>query len=153
MITQNVDGLSKRAGSVNQFEIHGNIFKLRCSSKKNCKNITEIFDYLEGQEKLSNCKSCGSILRPHVLWFDETYNEVLFRAESAIKFALRSDLLLVIGTTLLTSLPYSIVSYLHRRNIPIIEINPEPIIEGYATYTFRQSASVVLPKLVKELHN
>ena len=121
--------------------------------KRIAKSINEIFDYSEGQKKLSKCKSCNSVLRPHVLWFDETYNEILFGAESAVNFAIRSDLLLLIGTTLLTSLPFSIVLYLHNRNVPIIEINPEPTIEAYATHTFKQSASIVLPKLVKELLN
>ena len=37
VITQNIDGLHKRAGSENIIELHGNLFKVRCTS---CETVT-----------------------------------------------------------------------------------------------------------------
>jgi NAD-dependent deacetylase len=73
LVTQNVDGLHQRAGSERVIEIHGSLFRTKCS---NCD--LEPFDdhtaYLEG--RLPTCDSCGTrgrkaLLRPDIVWFGE----------------------------------------------------------------------------------
>jgi NAD-dependent deacetylase len=63
-------------------------------------------------------------MRPHVLWFDECYNEEHYRFESAAAAASAASLLLVVGTTGTTSLPAHILQIARMRDIPVIDINP-----------------------------
>ena len=69
------------------------IFEIIC---QDCGKTAETL-VLSTQDHLV-CPACGAIARPHVLWFDECYDEPLFRAESAIRWARDANLLLVVGT-------------------------------------------------------
>jgi NAD-dependent deacetylase len=68
LITQNVDGLHQRAGSRNVLEVHGSIWRLRCTR---CGN--EWQDLSAVLEVPPRC-SCGSMARPAVVWFGESLN-------------------------------------------------------------------------------
>lgn len=124
IITQNLDGLHKRAGTnpSKLLEFHGSLFKLRCTNF-DCNYKSENFidpltpsldtskyidvdDPLPKIEKLSQlplCPKCGknsqSLLRPGVVWFGETLP--LYLIDSADEFIIENgvDLLLVIGTS------------------------------------------------------
>lgn len=137
LITQNVDGLHIRAGNTEKrtFQIHGNLHVLRCAAecsrqlfpfptqigeKKKNEPVTE------EEKRLLVCPNCHGIARPHVLWFDEYYDEHFFRAESALRWAGTSDLLLVIGTTGATNIPMQIGGIVSRNpNAVLIDINPQ----------------------------
>ncbi len=136
LITQNVDGLHLRAGSSPKrtFHIHGNIFYTRCAAP--C--TTEIFPLIEGlpgkgknealtaDEKTKlRCPACGGWARPHVLWFDEVYNETWFKFESAMAVAAETDLLIVVGTAGATNLPNQVARAVAHRGGVIIDINIE----------------------------
>lgn len=135
LVTQNVDGLHLRAGNTEErtFQIHGNLHVLRCASecsqklfpfpgrigeKKKNEPVTE------AEKKLLICPNCQGLARPHVLWFDEYYNEHFFRAESALNWAGATDLLLVIGTAGATNIPMQIGGIVSRNPRAIfIDIN------------------------------
>src|SRR5262249_39076668 len=59
VVTQNVDGLHARAGSRNVIELHGNIFRTRCTRGGEVRH-----------EQGRKCP-CGALLRPDVVWFGE----------------------------------------------------------------------------------
>ena len=40
------------------------------------------------ERRLLQCPLCGALTRPHVLWFDETYNEAHYRFESSLRCAM-----------------------------------------------------------------
>ena len=68
LITQNVDGLHARAGSTGIVELHGNIWKTRCTKEET------VADNLEVPLKQipPACPACGALLRPHIVWFGES---------------------------------------------------------------------------------
>jgi len=89
VITQNIDDLHRRAGSENVLELHGALFKTRCTK---CGDVSgnhasPIVPGLEGKgspqpdaqdinlplDQLPQCKhgGCDGLLRPHVVWFGE----------------------------------------------------------------------------------
>ena len=70
------------------------------------------------------CPKCHAKTRPHVLWFDECYDENLYRFESSLNAAQDADLLLVIGTSGATNLPNHMVSVAVRKGAFLIDINP-----------------------------
>lgn len=102
IITQNVDDLHERAGSKNVLHLHGEL-------KKSRSTIDESLIYpVEGWE-LSLGMTCekGSQLRPHIVWFGEMVPMI----DQAIKIIERSEIMLVIGTSLSVYPAASLVDY------------------------------------------
>ena len=92
LITQNVDGLHRDAGSQQLSEIHGNIWMVRCTQ---CRDITENRDVPIAILPL--CQSCGGLLRPHIVWFGESLaEEDIEKSTAALQ---RSDICLIVGTS------------------------------------------------------
>jgi NAD-dependent deacetylase len=133
LITQNVDGLHRRAGSpeAQTYEIHGNLGYVRCLA--GCPGLFPApfagasLAALDSPQLLAalRCPECGAYQRPHVLWFDEYYDEPLFRLDSSLAAAASAALLVVIGTTGSTNLPLQIGQLAARSKTPIVVINPE----------------------------
>lgn len=135
LVTQNVDGLHRRAGSPEErtYEVHGNISLMRCSS--GCHGLFPVPEALAQStaelepgvlERGLRCSSCAAWMRPHVLWFDEFYDEPLFRFESSLRAADAAALLVVVGTTGTTNLPLQIGERVAQRRVPVLVVNPEP---------------------------
>lgn len=92
LVTQNVDGLHQDAGSRNLTEIHGNIWKVRCTG---CNRVDENRDI--PISLLPSCSQCRSLLRPHIIWFGES---ILAADLQQCANVLRNcDILFVIGTS------------------------------------------------------
>jgi NAD-dependent deacetylase len=136
LITQNVDGIHLRAGNSfdRTYQVHGNIFYMRCS--KDChKQIYVIQEELlvnPGVEEFTKeakkylcCPNCGVLARPHVLWFDECYNEHYYKFESALNVAHKTNVLIIAGTSGATTLPNNIVDVVCQKGGTIIDINLE----------------------------
>jgi len=75
--------------------------------------------------KYLSCPDCGTGSRPHVLWFDETYNEHYFKFESAMAVAANTDILIIAGTSGATTLPNHIATIVYQNKGTIIDINIE----------------------------
>ena len=117
LITQNVDGLHRKAGSNNMVEIHGNIWRVRCTSEG---TIT----YLEENPigKLPPICECGALLRPDVVWF----GEMPYRMEEIIALTDDCDLFVAIGTSGAVYPAAGFVADARDRGARTLEINLEP---------------------------
>jgi NAD-dependent deacetylase len=136
LITQNVDNLHLRAGNrlKNTYQIHGNVFFMRCVNECTAQ-VYPIPHELTGRTKdqavtkkdrgLLRCPHCESRTRPHVLWFDEMYNELFYRYHSSLHVARETELLIVVGTSGATNLPFQIVWEVKNHGGIIIDINIE----------------------------
>jgi len=137
LVTQNVDGLHIRAGNTPErtYRIHGDINTMRCA--RGCTGRTfpvpASIPEKERDSELSDadraalvCPECGGRARPHVLWFDECYDEANYRFESSIEAARRASLVITAGTSGATNLPMQIGGLAAQRGIPIIDVNPDP---------------------------
>lgn len=133
VMTQNVDGLHLRAGSspVLTYQIHGNIDFMRFddSGDRTPVEIPEAIDLDWDRSRRMSASERelltrrGILGRPHVLWFDEHYDEALFRFESSLETAAEASLLIVVGTSGATNLPLQVAGQAVRRNIPFIVLN------------------------------
>ena len=92
LITQNVDGLHRKAGSRNVIEIHGNLWRVRCTREQK----TFYLEDVPLREIPPRC-SCGALVRPDVVWFGEPLDPGLMN--KARKALVSCDLLLIIGTS------------------------------------------------------
>ncbi len=136
LVTQNVDGLHLRSGNTLErtYQVHGNVDFMRCASECGAP-IARIPDGVPAKKKgdrltdaerrALHCRSCGAWMRPHVLWFDECYDEPNFRFESSLRAAAEADLLLVVGTSGETNLPMQVALEAARRKIAIVDVNPD----------------------------
>ena len=70
VLTQNVDGLHLEAGSGDVIEIHGNVHRLECTSC-GAKTTAENYVEIEKAPVPPVCSSCGGMIRPQVVLFDE----------------------------------------------------------------------------------
>ena len=168
LVTQNVDGLHLRAGSspARTYQIHGNIDFCRCA--RGCQPAVRplpeaIPDNWAKERRLTTAElgalrcACGEWLRPHVLWFDESYDEPLFRYLSALRAAEVAAALVVVGTSGATTLPARMCEIVAARGAPLVVVDPEPTVfselaERSAGGTFlRGTASAIVPSLIEEL--
>ncbi|XP_048364396.1 NAD-dependent protein deacylase sirtuin-5, mitochondrial isoform X2 [Sphaerodactylus townsendi] len=139
VITQNIDELHRKAGTKHLLEIHGSLFKTRCTS---CGNVTEnykspICPALAGKgapdpevkdagipvEDLPRCENCNGLLRPHVVWFGETLDsDILTAVEKELETC---DLCLVVGTSSIVYPAAMFAPQVSARGVPVAEFNME----------------------------
>ncbi|WP_052296935.1 NAD-dependent protein deacetylase [Pyrolobus fumarii] len=150
LITQNVDGLHQRAGSKNVIELHGNIWRARCTK---C-SYTIVWDEPPPLESLPpRCPRCNNLLRPDVVWFGEPIPEDAWN--NALKCAMSARVMLVIGTSGVVY-PAALLPYIAReRGAVVIEINVErsALTDDVTDIFLRGRASEVLPQLVRHVKN
>ena len=140
VITQNVDGLHQTAGSRNVLEVHGSIWRLRCTK---CERT-----WLDQSVPLSlppHCE-CGSLARPGVVWFGETLPaDIWSQADTATK---KSDVFLVIGTSAIVYPVAGLVDLARTSGAKIIEINTEKTpISNAVNCKLTGPAGQILPNL------
>ncbi len=144
ILTQNIDGLHQQAGSQNVLELHGSIWKVRCTG---CGIVSR--DFPVELPLLPRCGECGSLLRPHVVWFGENLEtEILEEAERAIGAC---DLFLVVGTSAVVQPAASYPFLAARRGVPVIEVNKEktPVSE-IAALSLIGLAGEILPQIIPD---
>jgi NAD-dependent deacetylase len=148
LITQNVDGLHRRAGSPRVYPIHGDIDRMRCAADCTLDVYAMPDDVSEPRTQL-RCPRCGGMARPHVLWFDESYDEERFFLETSRRLAAQARTLIVVGTSAQTNLPWQIVSIALRAGAHVIDINLEDNPFGdLAHETIRAPAAEAIPALL-----
>ena len=145
LITQNVDGLHQKAGSKNVLELHGNMWKGRCTR---CGRLVDLPE--TPLKSLPPYCVCGNALRPHVVQFGEAIDpDMLSAAFAASK---RSELFLVIGTSGVVSPASQMPLIALEHGAKIVEINPTAtVLTPYMSLSIRGKAAEVLPRFWKEL--
>jgi NAD-dependent deacetylase len=142
VVTQNVDGLHKRAGSPGVLALHGNIAQDRwLDPARACCDPQGLED---GHPP--RCPVCGNMRRPAVVWFGEMLPAgELAAAEEA---AAACDLMLVVGTSGVVH-PAAGLARMTRGRVAIL--NPEPTeLDDAADAVLRGTAAAVLPRLLED---
>ena len=168
IITQNIDGLHQDSGADDVVELHGSLFKTRCTK---CGNIevnrdSPICEALRDKgmpepsasnadipiELLPQC-NCGSsgLLRPHVVWFGENLDaEVLEKVDHSVETC---DMCLIIGTSSVVYPAAMFAPQVANRGVTVAEFNMEdtPATMNFK-YHFRGPAGINLPKALSFLY-
>ena len=118
VVTQNVDGLHQQAGSREVIELHGSIWRARCTVCRLTHAIPR-----EGQRPEA-CSECGNANRPDVVLFGEMLPAGAF--EFAAERAARCELCLVVGTSGLVYPAASLPEIAKSTGAFVCEVNPEP---------------------------
>jgi NAD-dependent deacetylase len=167
LVTQNVDGLHLRAGNgrARTYEIHGNVDFMRCAGEHDRELLPMPADLPPVDEKAPLagevrerlvCPRCGDRTRPHVLWFDEYYDEELYRFESSLRAAAGCAVLVTVGTSGATNLPNQMVMAALRGGGLLIDVNPDegPFAQaaaGAGGVWLAGSAAATLPELARAI--
>jgi NAD-dependent deacetylase len=148
IVTQNIDGLHRQAGSLDVIELHGSIHRNLCID---CSLPTEvpIAAAVDAEETAPpRCPRCGSHLRPDVVWFGEMLPAPA--VERAWSLVAGSDVLLVVGTSGLVWPAAELPHIARRSGAAVIEVNPVPSeVTPLADVFLPGAAGVVLPDLVE----
>ena len=147
LLTQNVDGLHRFAGSQNVLELHGNIQKVRCSQ---CGLFTET--WVDDPDSVPTCSSCGGLLRPDVVWFGEPLPRG--ELETAVKASRACQVFFSIGTSGVVQPAASLAHAARNNGSVVVEINAEPTpLTPKVDFAFHGKSGELLPDLVKAVWN
>ena len=145
LITQNVDGLHRLAGSRNLLELHGSIWVVRCVK---CGDKAE--DRTVPLPYPPTCQICGGLLRPNVVWFGESLDSNVL--QQSFEAASRSQVMLVVGTSALVQPAASLAWQAKKAGAFVVEINPEATpFTSEADAVFQGPSGEILPLLVEGL--
>eukprot|EP00850_Spirogloea_muscicola_P007073 SM000035S13053 [mRNA] locus=s35:126889:129061:+ [translate_table: standard] len=171
LLTQNIDGLHAQAGSTDVVELHGCLWKTRCTD---CGEILENRDMpicpalagrgaphqqaLDAQIELPDLprctrqlqdsrRQCRGLLRPHVVWFRENLDDMV--SERAYEAARQSDIFIIVGTSAVVqpAAGYAKVAYMGGATLAEFNIEDTPI-SSSCQYTFRGPSADVLPEIL-----
>ena len=119
VLTQNIDGFHRDAGSRNLVEIHGDIHDLYCTR---CSYQTTVPDY-SALELPPSCPSCHALVRPRVVLFGEVLpSHAIQHLYGELDRGF--DLVFSIGTTSVFPYIAGPVVRASQMGIPTVEINP-----------------------------
>ena len=163
LVTQNVDGLHRAAGSEALVEVHGRADRVRCTAK-GCQHAgprgslprpDEALRRLERErcfDALPECPACGGLLRPHLLWFDERYDGHRdYRIDEVMRAAKRADAVLFAGTSFAVGLTELVLDAGLRRGAFMARIDPNAASPHRRVEPIAEPAEEALPELVAGL--
>ena len=149
LITQNIDNLHRVAGTREIVELHGNIWRVRCTNP-GCERYTLAWENRDVpvDPLPPKCEACESLLRPHVVWFGEMLDpEQLRRSLVAVDDC---DYLIVAGTSAAVQPAASMPMTASRGGAFVLEVNPEPTdISPYMSEAVQEPSGVALPRLLE----
>jgi NAD-dependent deacetylase len=159
LATQNVDGLHERAGSRDVLELHGSLFRFRCTSEDTPVDYVDpedddpvAFERLERGEgpDVPLCPRCGALIRPDIVWFEEPLPARVFAdAQAAAKDC---EVHFVIGTSAQVYPAAALPAYVRRHRALVVEVNPEETeLTSTANISLRGPAGTILPRLARLL--
>ena len=142
IITQNIDGLHQKAGSMNVLELHGSIHRNYCTK---CKKFYNLEEMLKLDGNIPYCNVCGSIVKPDVVLYEEPLdNSVVNKTVNELKNA---DLLIIGGTSLVVYPAASFIDYFNGNTIVLINKSTTPY-DTKASLLINDSIGKVLSQVI-----
>lgn len=147
VLTQNVDGLHRAAGSRNVIEIHGDVHRLRCTS---CGRREQVEDF-SGLDLPPRCARCRGLIRPEVVLFDELLPaDEVKRLHAEVQRGF--DLVFSVGTTSVFPYIAEPVRMTRYRGGATVEINPGTTeVSAIVDYRVAAGAAAALDAIVDAL--
>ena len=119
VVTQNIDGLHQKAGSVNVFELHGSIHRNHCLE---CGKFFSAEDVMR-MKGVPKCQ-CGGIIKPDVVLYEEGLDDPTVRG--ALRVISEADVMIVAGTSLTVYPAAGFLDYFDGKHLVLINRDPTP---------------------------
>ncbi len=136
IVTQNIDGLHQKAGSIRVFELHGSIHRNFCMECGKFHNA----EFIRQSESIPKCE-CGGIVKPDVVLYEEGLDDATVRG--ALRVLSEADTLIVAGTSLTVYPAAGFLDYFRGKHLILINRDPTPA-DNRATMVIRGSVGKVL---------
>ena len=149
VLTQNVDGLHRMAGSDKVIEIHGTVHRLCCTE---CPHQRSVIDF-EGLDLPPACPVCGGLLRPDVVLFDEMLPQ---KEIDCLTHVMEKgvDLVISIGTTSVFPYIAGPVRWARENGVTSVEINPGTTeVSDLVTYRLRMGGAEAMTQIQARMDN
>ena len=119
LVTQNIDGLHRAAGSRELFELHG------CVHRNYCMDCGRLYDaqFILHSTGIPRC-ACGGVVKPDVVLYEEPLDEAT--ARGAMRVISEADVLIVAGTSLNVYPAAGYLSYFRGRDLVVINRDATP---------------------------
>ena len=120
VVTQNIDGLHKRAGNRLVYEIHGSVWENYCMDCNAFYGLEKIMN----SDGIPRCERCGGVVKPWVVLYGEAPDK--YTCMGACREISNCDTLIVAGTSLSVEPAASFLEYFHGRHLVVINREPTP---------------------------
>lgn len=150
LITQNVDGLHRKAGTSPErlVEIHGNTRRAMCLDCDWRDDIEVVLDRVRAGDTDPRCLRCGGLLKSATISFGQSL--VAADLERAQNAAAACDLFLAIGTSLTVYPIADTVRIALRNGARVVIVNAEPTpFDRDADVVLHLSISDTLPQIIR----
>jgi len=146
LITQNTDGLHDRAGSSAPIELHGSVWRARCTAEQTVCELAES----PLRELPPLCSRCGALLRPDVVWYGEPLPMDAY--ERSHEIASSCDAMLVIGTSAVVHPAASLPLVAKHGGAFVVEVNTAfTPISALVDATLIGKAGDILPEIARRV--
>ena len=136
VVTQNIDGLHRAAGTLRLFELHGSVHDNECMD---CGAAFPL-SWTASQRGIPRCPDCGGVVRPLICLYGEPLNPYVL--SGARRVVSQADVLVVAGTSLLVEPAASLLDEFSGSSLVVINRIPLPI---------DPSASLIIRARVEEV--
>lgn len=143
VITQNIDGLHQKAGSIKVYEVHGSTLRNYCD---HCRKVYPSDFIFKSKEQVPHCteSGCRGIVRPDVTLYEEGLPEDAW--EGAIDSLNKADLLIIGGTSGVVYPANTLVKKFMGTNIVIVN-KQETAFDRICTLVFHEGLSDVFSRI------
>ena len=125
VVTQNIDGLHQKAGSLNVLELHGSVWRNFCMGCGASCTAEELLTLREqSPDGVPRCAHCGAIVKPDVVLYEEPLDDATVTA--AVRAIASADLLVIAGTSLAVYPAAGLIDYFRGDHLAIINRTPTP---------------------------
>lgn len=145
VITQNIDGLHQKAGSVNVLELHGSVLRNFCTKCGKPFTLEQTIA-LRDKDGIPRCDVDQSIIKPDVVLYEEGLDEhVIYKAVDAISHA---DVLIVGGTSLVVYPAAGLIQYFRGKHLVLINKQSTPM-DSQADLVIHEAIGKVLDEVIQ----
>lgn len=145
VITQNIDTLHQKAGSIKVIELHGSYEISSCLNCGKQYHLEDVRRFLE-LSTVPSCISCGEVIKPNVILFGEPLDST--NLKEAQMLVSNCDLMLILGSSLEIQPAASFPQQAKRSGAKIIQIDVNLPADTYLADIFLEGkAAKVLPLL------
>ncbi len=151
VITQNIDDLHQKAGSIIVYEVHGNINRFNCFGCRASYTKDQILRKLKKEKRYPPaCDICSAPLKPSVVLYGESLPT--FEIYQSQALAQKADVMLIAGSSLSVAPACDLPLYTLRERGKLIIVNDRPThLDGKAEVVICDKTEIVLPLIVEEV--
>ena len=143
VVTQNIDGLHKKAGNRRVYEVHGSVWENYCMDCNAFYGMEKVLN----SRGIPRCERCGGVVKPWVVLYGEAPDK--YTCMGACREISDCDTLIVAGTSLAVEPAASFLDYFHGKHLVVIN-NEKTSADARADLVIRGDVAQVLGKIVVE---